>query len=192
MKLTDNIVLAKIMELLENGLPGHDVIPDGYVFEVQQKQQPTKQGVPVVATVYFEKLFDTPYGWTAVSYKDNPTAGPLKLSQAESQLYATSFQISTMVLQDPSDITQPTASDLALAARAVMQSRNALDEFALMGIGILRSATPVTNTYAADDQDRQEASPSFDIVLTYARELTTTIDAIARIEGIVASVKSNP
>lgn len=188
MKLTDNIVLAKIMALLEAGIPGHDAIPAGYTFEVQQKQQPTKQGVPTAPTVYFEKLFDTPYGWTSVSYKENTVAGQFKLTETESQLLPTTFQISTMVLQDPSDITLPTASDLAIAARAVLQSRNSMNEFAAMGIGMLRAATPVTNTYAADDQDRQEASPSFDIVLTYARDLTTTIDAIASVEGIVKAV----
>lgn len=188
MKLTDNVVLAKIMELLENGLPGHDVIPEGYVFEVQQKQQPTKQGVPVASTIYFEKLFDTPYGWTAISHEESFENGQYRLTETESQLIPTTFQISAMALQDPADIMLPTASDLVIAARAVLQSRHAMNEFAAMGIGIFRAATPVTNTYAADDQDRQEASPSFDIVLSYARNLTTTIDAIVRVDGIIVPV----
>src|SRR5579859_873747 len=98
MTLTDNIVLAKIMSLLEAGIPGHSAIPPGYIFEVQQKQQPTKQGIPTVPTVYFEKLFDTPYGWTVVSYEENVEAGLFKLTETESQLFPTTFQISAMAL----------------------------------------------------------------------------------------------
>lgn len=183
--MTDNEVIAKIIELL-NAKFAIWPYPVGYgPVEVQQKQQPTKQGIPSAPAIFVEKLFDHRYGWVAVLQEE--TSDPTKLLETENQLYNTTFQISALALQDPSRIDLPTASDLCSDACAILQSRYALQEFTAAKIAVFR-VSDVQNNYVTDDQDRQEAEPSFDIVLSYTRTIATPIDKISRVDSTVVQV----
>lgn len=182
--MTDNDVLAKIMELL-NAKFAVWPYPVGYgPIEVQQKQQPTKQGIPTAPAVFVEKLFDHRYGWSAIELEE---LSPSTMLESENQLYNTTFQISARALQDPSRIDLPTASDLCSDACAILQSRYAIQEFSAAKIAVFR-VTDVRNTYMPDDQDRQEAEPSFDIVLSYTRTIATPIDKITRVDWKIVPV----
>lgn len=183
--MTDNDVIAKIIELLNAKFAAWPYTVGYGPVEVQQKQQPTKQGIPSAPTVFIEKLFDHRYGWVAVLQEE--TSDPTKLLETENQLYNTTFQISALALQDPSRIDLPTASDLCSDACAILQSRYALQEFTAAKIAVFR-VSDVQNNYVTDDQDRQEAEPSFDIVLSYTRTIATPIDKISRVDSTVVQV----
>lgn len=183
--MTDNDVIAKIMELL-NAKFAVWPYPVGYgPIEVQQKQQPTKQGIPTAPAVFVEKLFDHRYGWTAIALEE--TTDLTKLVEKENQLYNTTFQISARALQDPSRIDLPTASDLCSDACAILQSRYALQEFTAAKIAVFR-VTDVRNSYLTDDQDRQEAEPSFDIVLSYTRTIAWPIGKLTGVNWKIIPV----
>lgn len=184
--MTDNDLLEILITHLEARLAVWPFTAGYGPVEVQAKQQPTKQGVPTAPTVFIEKLFDHRYGWTQIQWDTSPL--PDMLEETETQMYATTFQVSAMALQDVHNTYLPTASDLASIACDILQSRHTTFAFAQKGVGLLR-ATEVRNTYSPDDQDRQEASPSFDLVLTYPRSMpAVTLDKIARVEPNIVQV----
>lgn len=157
---TDNSLIQLFLPVLQQNL-----ILDGFINAVViQSNQPTQQGIPTVPTVYFYKLFNRRYGFLGREDTWNETLQ--EFVHVESQYYETSFRVSALVLQNPSDITAPTASDLVNDAASIMQSDSTRDILNKSGVGILR-ITDVLNPYFVDDRDNFEAAPSFDFTLTY-------------------------
>lgn len=131
---------------------------------VVQSNQPTQQGTRTAPTVYYFKIGDYRYGF--LKREDVWDADLDQMVHSEIQQYETTFQISGLVIQKPTNAYSYTASDLVNEVAAIMQSdltRNTLME---SNVGILRVGD-VRNPYFADDKDRFEASPSFDFVLTH-------------------------
>lgn len=165
----DNDVLLHMIARLESELAAWPWSSTGSPFTVgvQQKEQPTQQGRNVEPTVFIEKLFDKPYGSAAVKY-DTHTDVNL-VSETETQVYTSTFQVSAACTQDPRNISLPTASDLCDIARMILQRRSAIRYFQAVGINLLRVADQIRNTYFTNEQDRQEAMPSFDLVVSFTR-----------------------
>lgn len=186
---TDYQLFATLIKLINEGFillkalgtPGYDG-----QFLVMQKDQPTKQGVPSVPTVFVEKLFDRRFGFANVIYIPQPDG---MLLQAEEQLVNTTIQVSTRSMQFPG-VNIPTASDVLSVVAGFVQSRKAVDTLQAGGAGILRVVSNLTNGYQPDDQDRPEASPSFDIVVTYTR--TTPIQIVNTVKSIDGSIQHFP
>ena len=92
---------------------------------------------------------------------------------SEQQYFETTFTVSALVLQNPKDLTIPTASDLVNDVASIMQSDSTLSILNQSGIGILRIST-VSNPYFFDDRDNFESSPSFDFTLVYSNTRTNS------------------
>src|ERR1700676_1394800 len=73
----------------------------GWNYIVLQKDQPTQQGIPTAPTVFFEKLFDNNHGWPMDSNVYQPV--PNNFLETETQMVNTTFQISALVIQDPTN-----------------------------------------------------------------------------------------
>jgi hypothetical protein len=180
--VTDNELLAIVITVLEENLTAWPFPVPDYIVNVQQKEQPETQGVPPGPSVFVEKLFDHVYGSPRVDYKELATPNPNKLLESEEQMYQTTLQIAALSIQDPSQTNLPTASDLASIARAIVQRRSTIRTFNERGLGVLR-VTEVRNGYFTNEQDRQEASPSFDVVLTYLRSVPPVeVGKVARLD----------
>src|SRR6188474_1241895 len=96
-KMTDNDLIRIIITLIIYKLPSY-----GYNdVTVKQSQQPTLQGANTNPTIYFYKLFDRRYGWTKRESKWDPDE--LTMTNTESQMYETTFQMGGMVRQIPSN-----------------------------------------------------------------------------------------
>ncbi|USN16331.1 hypothetical protein PLUTO_00150 [Luteibacter phage vB_LflM-Pluto] len=149
---------------------------------VVQKQQPTQQGVPTSSTVFFEKLFDIPFGWAKTNYVYND--GDNTFSEDESSSYQTTFQISALAIQNVLDTSLPTASDIVSYLRGFITSRATIREFMKVGVNMYR-VSQVRNPYFEDDRHQNEAAPSFDLVLTHSRVVTTKVGAVDEVEGRV-------
>lgn len=180
--MTDNDLFALLISTVEAGLVAWP-LPG---FTVEQKQQPTQQGIPVDKTVYIEKLFDRAYGHAAVSYTTN--IDPDKLNENEKQLYQSTFQFTAQVRQRPEDITIPTASDVVSAVRAIVQRRSTLRLLAAENVSVLR-VSEIHNPYITGDQDRQEAMPTFDLVVNYVRDIPpVVVDKLVRVDTSIHQV----
>lgn len=188
--MTDNQLIASIIQVLEAQLAVWARTVGCEPVEVLQKNQPTKQGVPTAPTIYLEKLFDRRYGFTAVSYEEEADAEVEMVEEKEAQKYLTTFQVTARMLQDPRNLQMVTASDLASVACSMLQSRYALQAFGNSKIEVLR-VTDVRNSYDPDDQDRQEASPSFDIALGYTRSFVTHVSKLDHVTAKLVSI-TNP
>lgn len=164
---TDNSLIQLFLPIIQAGL-----IADGFTTTiVKQSNQPTQQGIPTSPTIYFFKIYNKRYGF--LGRYDRWDTINSQFVHTERQYYETAFQVSALVLQNPSDLTIPTASDLVNEVASIMQSDATRDILNSSGIGILR-ITDITNPYFTDDRDNFEAIPSFDFVLTYLNIRTST------------------
>jgi len=164
--MLDNELILLFRPLLINGLSSagfNNVV-------VQQGYQPTAQGVPVDAVVSFFKIGDHRFGT-----RSNNTVYDLdeeEMITTEIQIYETTFQISALLRQIPTDISF-TASDLVNECARIMNTQNTVDALNENSVGVLR-VSEVRNIYFKDDRDQNEASPSFDFVLTHKNIYKTT------------------
>jgi hypothetical protein len=168
---TDNSLIELFLPIIKEGL-----IADGFTTTlVKQSNQPTQQGIPTSPMVFFTKIFNKRFGFLRREDRWNTLTS--RFDHIESQYYETSFQVAALSLQDPKDLTIPTASDLVNEVACIMQSSTTLDTLNNAGVGILR-ISDITNPYFTDDRDNFEASPSFDFVLVYLNERASTTPLI--------------
>lgn len=157
---TDNSLIQLFLPIIQNQL-----VLDGFTdVNVKQSNQPTMQGINNNPTVYFFKLANKRYGF--LGRYDKWDADLSRMVHHENQYYESTWQVSALVLQYPTDINLPTASDLVNDVASIMQSDNTRSILNQSGVGILR-VTDVSNPYFFDDKDNFEASPNFDFTLVY-------------------------
>lgn len=168
--LTDNSLIQLFLPIIHNQL-----IVDGFTTTVvKQSNQPTMQGINTVPTVYFFKIGDKRFGF--LGRNDVWDSIHSQMVHSESQYIESTWQMASLVLQNPSDLSIPTASDLINEVSSIMQSDKTRDILNASGIGILR-ITDVRNPYFQDDRDNFEASPNFDITFVY-ENIRTNLDPI--------------
>lgn len=151
----------------------------GWNYIVLQKDQPTMEGIPTAPTIFFEKLFDHPYGWPIAKF--SYIVEQNVFNENETQLYETTFQISTLAIQNPEDLTLPTASDIANYMKQYIGSRHVSSLFQAASMGILR-VTDVRNPYFKDDRNQFEAHPTFDFTVLHNRQINFEVPAADRAE----------
>lgn len=154
-------------------------------YPVIQKQQPTQEGITYSPAVFFEKLFDVPFGFAKV--KNSYNSGTGVMTQMELQPTETTIQISSLVIQHPNDLSVPTASDVVNSMRAYLTSRVNLANWKTQGVSVLR-VRRVENPYFEDDRHRNEATPSFDLVMTYKRAISQTVNSASTMSGTTGIV----
>ena len=177
MSQTDNSVIQIFLPIINAGL-----VADGFDdVIVTQSNQPTMQGISTDPTVYFFKLANRRYGF--LGRYDKWSTVSSTLVHTEVQYIESTFQVSALVLQNPSTPSQYTASDLVNEVAAIMQSDSTLSTLNSNGIGILR-VTDLTNPYFFDDRDNFEASPSFDFTLVYQNDRVS-------VDPIITTFNSN-
>jgi len=163
---TDNSLIQLFLPIIQTGL-----IANGFTTTVvRQSNQPRQQGIPTAPMVFFTKVFNKRFGFLRREDRWNTLTS--QFDHVESQYYETSFQVSALSLQNPANLTIPTASDIVNEVASIMQSSSTLTTLNNAGVGILR-ISDITNPYFLDDRDNFEASPSFDFVLVYLNERVT-------------------
>ena len=166
--LTDNAIIQIFLPIINAAL-----IVDGFTgVTVKQANQPTMQGIDTNPTAYFFKVGSKRYGFLGRDDVWNTVSS--KMQHTESQYIEATWQIQTLVLQNPTTPNQYTASDLAFELSCIMQSDNTRAILNNNNIGILR-ITDIVNPYFIDDKENFEAAPSFDFTLVY-ENIRTSID----------------
>lgn len=179
--MKDNDLIALFASKLEEGLAlsGWDVL-------VVQAYQPTQEGVAWKPQVSFEKLFDHEYGWPTellVLNKDTPPGYKLPdFSNIGRQWVESTFQVTSLALQDVHDLTIPTPSDIAHFLKIYINMRQVMEDFRVAGASVLR-ITDIRNAKFEDDRDQFESSPSFDVVLQHVREIALSVPGSNEVHG---------
>lgn len=159
----------------------------GWDFIVVQKDQPTQEGVPSAPTVYLEKLFDHDYGFPIVSQSYDSDTNIY--TQTEKQVVETTFQISALVPQNPSDLTIPTAADVVKQVKLWVQTRVTIAALMAQSISMYR-VSEVRAEWFTDDSEQFENNPNFDIVLQHEDSVTMVIPAATSAVGKPSAVPS--
>lgn len=157
----------------------------GWNYVVIQKDQPTQEGAPTAPTIFFEKLFDVGYGFPMVTYPSY-SAVTNTFTQQEDQWTETHFQVSALVIQDPANLSLPTASDVVNYMKQYINGRACLAQLKASGVGILR-VVDIRNPYFKDDREVYEANPNFDVILQHKRTITATVGASNQVIGQTVS-----
>lgn len=162
--MNDNQLIQIFLPIIKNGLIAMGLT--GVV--VKQFNQPTQQGINTGPTVYFSKIpGDRRLG--NISYT-GAVVDDVYI-EISSQWYESTFSVSALVIQDPTNISLYTASDLVNSVAAIMQSQLTTELLAAQGIGIYR-VNEVPNPFFKDDRDQFEASSNFNFTLTHQQIIT--------------------
>lgn len=179
---TDVLVEQTIVGVLAPLMALNSVLATTALVQMNQRRQ---QGAPSTPTVFFVKI--TERNWGSPKRGQTWDDGQGKFVTTLLQACAATYQFMALVPQDPSDEQQPTESDVLQQFRAIMQSDEVLGAFRAEGISIERIAD-VRNPFFTDDRDQFEASPSFDVALTYSRDYAGTIPAVSTFEADIRRV----
>lgn len=175
--MDDNQLIAELANKLDAA-----IVMFGWSFIVIQKNDPNQQGIPSSGTaVFFEKLFDIPYG-TSIT-KNYFDEGQGEFKELETQVYQSHFQISALVQQNVNDLSVPTALDVVNKLKMYLGSRNTLWDLGSRGIGILR-ISDVVNPPMTNDKDLIQQHPSFDMVFTYTKSIEFVVPYVTEVEGV--------
>lgn len=171
--MNDNALINAVRTVLLAGLAANsqsDVL-------VAQDYQPDQQGISNSKIIYIHKIADNRYGFTQKKDVDNS----VDFTHTETQQMETSFQLSARM---PVSVTVGSISpaDVLNLAAMILQSDVAQASLQALGIGIYRVA-PVRHLIIVNDFNRNEASPSFDIILTHKRSITGNIPAVDTFES---------
>lgn len=147
---------------------------------LKQNYQPSQQGANSAPTFYMHKIGPMHrHGWPGRRMVWDEEAEVLRLAQA--QVYEARYQFNALIRQ-ATDSDAATASDMLDALASILNGDAVVDQLrAQYGIGVLR-ITDLTNPYVVNDRQQFEAEPSFDVVLTFAREVIEETPATATIE----------
>lgn len=150
-----------------------------------RKYQPRQHGATTGPIVYFFKVGDHNHG--SPQREDFYNEAGVIFDQTQRQLVETTYQLAAWVPQNPAAVTALTESDVLNIVSAIMQSEALIAAFRAAGVGIQR-VTDIRNPYFTDERDRFEAEPSFDIVLTHYRNLSSTLPAVDTYEANIRRV----
>lgn len=180
----DNPLIKEIIAVMRAGLDANGLSN----VKVKQSNQPTNQGANTAPTLYLDKIpGDKRYGFLRRTDEWVDDVDPPFMRHIEAQVYESTFQFTALSIQNPADVTQLTASDLANWAASIIQSDAARLALQAKGIGMLR-ITEIRNPYFVDDKNRFEASPSFDFTLTHEKVIISTSPAVVTYEADVKRV----
>jgi hypothetical protein len=150
---------------------------------IQQAFQPTQQGVPKTASAFMYKVGDIALG----SPQRSDTWTDPMIVHVETQDYETTFQISALSIQSPTNQSQYTASDILNLIRSILQSSNTIATLAAQGVGMLR-VHEIRNVPFSDDFGRNEYSPSLDFIVQHKQITTSTAPIVSEVEIILDRV----
>lgn len=178
--LTDNTLFSLIADTLDaaSSLAGW-----GYL--TVARDQPSPQGAVTSGVIYLERQFDDRYGWAAVSSQYNAPVSPAPqgtYTKSEAQWTQAHFQVSSMVIQNPSNLSIPTALDVTRYLAQYMNARSIVKALARQGAHVYRVSN-IRNPWDKDDRDIFEATPSFELVVNYQSTLAFTVPATNIVTG---------
>jgi hypothetical protein len=161
----------------------------GWNYPVIQNYQPTQEGLPSDPFILFEKLFDHEYGWQVSSEYTLNAAPPPGYQLPDFvnnnfQWVESTFQVTSLVIQDVNDLTIPTPSDVCHYLKLWLNARTPMAVFRAAGASILR-ITDVRNAKFEDDRGLFEANPNFDVVLQHKRAIDFSIPGCDTVSGRV-------
>lgn len=173
--MLDNPLIALVIKALiageaAAGIPGTPI---------KQAFQPTVQGVNTAPTAYIYFIDDELVG--NVRYDDKYDTINNVMVHTETQQVATTLQASALATQNPNTPGQKTAKDILRLIASILRSQVTVATLQASGVGI-QNIKRIRNPYFQDDRQQNEASPSFDFVLTHKEIIVTETPSTTQTE----------
>lgn len=166
--MLDYEIIQIFRPIIIDGLSGQ-----GISSKVLMNYQPTKQGKKD-NEVYFFIVNDRNVGSVErIQYWDSDLE---TMVYNQSQTKETTFQINTLVKQDPANLTI-TSKDLCTYVHMILQSKKCLDILKQNNIGILK-VTEIRNTPFEDGDGNWAYNPNFDFTITHKHTLSGELPTI--------------
>ena len=175
--MTDNQLYALFIELLDAGLA-----LQGLTATTQQAFQPTTQGTPTPAAVFISKVSDNRYGFPSRKYAFNEQTQ--QMIATETEKYETTFKLTALAPQDPTNTSLPTPADVLKAASWTLQNDATVIALQAAGVGIYRIQA-LDTSYIMDEKGQFEAAPFVKFTVTHSDTQTSVIPSTGTVTGIV-------
>lgn len=169
--MNDNQLSALVRQQLLLAVPPGTEVIQGY--------QPTHQGRPGGMSLGFFHVDEQRHGSAIVT--DEYEEGTGDFLHTERQWVITRMQCWALSPQDPKDTSRPTSKDLAQLAASWLVSDRVRVNLRAAGVGVQR-VLQVRNPYFTNDRDENEASPSFDFLLSWQRSIVSRTPAAQSVE----------
>jgi hypothetical protein len=178
--MTDNQIYAALISIISANLAAQSISVG-----IKQSYQPRQQGAPSAPTIFLHKLGDKAYGFPV---RNDVYVSPGVTAHTETQNWETTFQVNALAIQNPSNLTQLTASDYLKATQLSLASESGIIALNLAGLSLLRITT-IKQTDFKDEQSRWETDPSFDF--TVCHTVTNTVNIGSANEVVATLVPAN-
>jgi len=179
---TDNELFAMLVGWIEAEMALKSIplsVEKNYQATIQPVDVDTANGQG--AQLFLHKLRDHRYGSKKID--DIYDSGTGLYNEGTIQQYETAFQGSTLVRQNPADVTSLTASDVLNEVAEILQSPQTQDHFwKNYEVGIER-VIDLPSTYIVDDSDQFEESPNMEFTLTHKRVTIRQVPALDTFEA---------
>lgn len=149
---------------------------------ISRSNQPTVQYQGATTNTEKYQVFITPVTNIAIGWSRKYN-GTLDFTHVKQK----SFQISTLVDFDPSDLNDIPANDLAQIINDTLQQTDAIKNLRDAGV-FLHECQPVRPIFVVNGANEYESEPSFDIVVSYNAVYSKPYDIIEDVQGTVDTV----
>lgn len=152
--------------------------------KVLQAYQPIANGANTTPTVYLSRISDKRYGFNRRVSVDDFSGNQITTN---TQIIETTFQVNAWIKRSLKDVNQFTANDLVHKVSAVLSTDETMTFLKGKNLSILR-ITEIRNPYFKDNNNQNEASPSFDVTVIHREVHTNSVDKFEIIEPNIKRV----
>lgn len=168
--MNENPLYVAVRSLLTGRLPAR-----GVSAQVKRSEQPTQQGVPSQATIFYTVVSNIRYGFEQRADVWNPTTE--SFDHVQSQQIETTLQFTALAPQNPADDAELTTTDMLNAAASIIGSDSGRAFLRSQGVAVLR-IRDVRVVYSVDDRGQHKPNPSFDAVFTHRVTYVEQVPAV--------------
>ena len=145
---------------------------------IVEQQQPTIQGIPTTPTIFYQRLYDSDYGYPQVTDVYDSTHNVFV--ETTTQVVETHFQISAQCIQDPTNLNLPTPMDMVQWVKMYLSQPSVIASLAAQSIYQLRPRDIPIN-YFEDDRNNIESIPCIEIVWRHTRAISVNVPIAAHV-----------
>lgn len=178
--MIDSDIQKAIKISLDNGLLLYGITG----ITILQSYQKTMQGTLSTPAIYFTKIFSHRYGFQEKKYIYNSINQ--NYDKIESTCIEDTYQINATGTQNLNNTNSLNIYDIVEISSSILQSDETIDFLASQNIGIQR-ITDIRIVKFVNDYDNFRESPSFDVTVSYDRQLISTVP-VATVSGNIQRV----
>ena len=179
--MLENLLIKNLREVITTGFENVEGLENA---KVLQAYQPIANGAEMVPTVYLSRIGDKRYGFNKRLSVDDSAGNQVTTN---TQLIETTFQINAWIKRSLKDVDQFTANDLVQKVAAIFSTDETMTFLKSKNLSILR-ITEIRNPYFKDDNNQNEASPSFDVTVIHSEVHSNSVEKFEEIESNIKRV----